>query len=147
MENFKAIYRVVGVIAFISVVIWAVSSTNNTKILNIESNVKKEYSSIQQLPDATFLSVESSHKSNKALVDAKFKTDKNYDEIKKYYDDELKKLGWIFESEKSVKVWGKDLGGKIIRYTKGEYSLNVEYAGSMADYVWTYAIDVGWGYN
>lgn len=147
MENFKINFQVVGVIVVICLAIWAILSTNNPKISGIENSLKKEYSCIQQLPYSTLINLESSHKSDRALVDAQFKTDKNFDEIKKFYDGQLSKLDWVNENEQSIKDWNRDLGGYIIHYTKGEYSLDIQYAGNMANYGWTYSIAISWGYN
>jgi hypothetical protein len=46
--------------------------------------------------------------------------------------------------ERKLSDWGRDLGGTEAEFLKGEYVLDLTYAGSRADYGWEYAIGVEW---
>jgi hypothetical protein len=120
-------------------------NNDNPKAIRIESELKDELNSIQQFPNATLKSSNSSHKDKLAAVWSTYITNYKYEDIRKYYDVELAKHGWQFVKEVNDKDWGKDLGGKSAYYRKGEYVLTLQYAGDKANNGWTYGIDLSWG--
>ncbi|MCP3871994.1 MAG: hypothetical protein GY699_02420 [Desulfobacteraceae bacterium] len=110
-----------------------------------KKDLETEFKQIDQLPDASLKRYEVSAKPGSALVHGSFKTDKRFNEIRSYYDVELKKNGWKFWKIDSVKDWGKDLGGKSIRFCKGSYIATIQYFGEKADYGSTYSFSLSWG--
>ena len=83
--------------------------------------------------------------SDKALhtvAEKSYQSDVRYDELKSYYIEQLKPLGWRLIAEKSVKDWWRDLGGRELTFQRGDYLLNIEFAGEKADYGWNYAISI-----
>jgi len=97
------------------------------------------------LPDAKTINFNKSHKPRQALVGSKYSTNLNYAEIRKYYDKELENHGWHFINEKAVRDWGRDFGGKIAHYRKGNYTASLQYAGNPKEYGWAYSLDLTWG--
>jgi hypothetical protein len=77
-------------------------------------------------------------------VSRQYQSDAQPDSVKVFYLDYLKKEGWAFVKERKLSDWGRDLGGTEAEFLKGEYVLDLTYAGSMADYGWEYAIGVEW---
>jgi hypothetical protein len=65
--------------------------------------------------------------------------------IFKYYDEQLKQHGWQLQATKKITDSNRDLGGKIAYYCKGESTAELQYAGQLANYGWTYAFSIGWG--
>jgi len=110
----------------------------------ILSKLEKEFSYIQALPDAKTINLNKSHKPRQALVGSKYSTNLDYAEIRKYYDKELENQGWHFINEKAVRDWGRDFGGKIAHYRKGDYTASLQYAGNPKEYRWAYSLDLTW---
>ncbi|MGE5473969.1 MAG: hypothetical protein ACM3UU_07080 [Ignavibacteriales bacterium] len=111
----------------------------------VEKELESEFFSIQPMPGAELFKKSHSHKTNQALVSASYITNKSFDEILAFYDDELIRNGWGYAGEEGLREWGKDLGGKAVYYQKNGYTASIQYAGEKANYSWTYAIDFSWG--
>ncbi len=43
--------------------------------------------------------------------------------------------------------WGKDYGGKSLRYRKGEFVATMQYAVVNADYGWDYGFSMSYGFK
>src|SRR5712691_6052747 len=43
-------------------------------------------------------------------------------------------MGWQLARERQLKDWGRDLGGRELKFRRGDYEATVEYAGERADY-------------
>jgi hypothetical protein len=50
-----------------------------------------------------------------------YSSDLQYGGIRKFYDLELPKHGWVKTDESRVKDWGRDQGGQETVYLKGKY--------------------------
>jgi hypothetical protein len=108
----------------------------------------REFTQIKPLQNTSAVSSTDSFSSwnpGKALVGATYKTTLPYLEIRNYYDAELRSHNWVFTEDKPLTDWGKDLGGRTVRYCKGPLSCSLQYAGAKAQYGWTYALDLTWG--
>ena len=82
-----------------------------------------------------------------ASIHRYYKSDAGYDVIKSFYSAKLIPEGWQLTKERSLKDWSVDLGGRQLKFGKGQYSVTIEYSGDKAlDPDWNYAISVGW-YN
>lgn len=112
-----------------------------------QAQLEIEFKTIAPLPNATLVKYSASHKTSQALVDATYLTDINPDDIFKHYDEELKQHGWMLQGTKAVKDWDRDLGGKSADYCKGDYGVELFYAGQKAHYGWTYAFSMDWHLN
>ena len=107
----------------------------------VQAVLEKEFRAISHLPAATPVG----YNTTQNLVSHHYRTDHSYAEIRKHYDEELLRHGWIFYQEDKVRDWGRDLGGKTAHYCKGEYRVSLQYAGKSADYGWDYTLGLGWG--
>ena len=82
-----------------------------------EKDLVQEFSKIVHPIGVKQLSLSSSHKTHQAIVVAKYESTMSYNELLQYYKPELLKLGWEYKNEEVVTDWGKNLGGRIIRFT------------------------------
>lgn len=106
--------------------------------------LQNEYNSINQLPVAKEVDHSSIVRLGLVLVQGTFITDANYKEIRNYYQQELPKHGWQFQGEQDMKVWGKDYGGKELRFNKGKFTLNLDYMGNDPESNFNYSIALSW---
>lgn len=112
----------------------------------LEETLKYEYSLIPLMPGAIEDRYSFSNKKKESvLITSRYMIDCSYDEIREYYDTQLRGQGWQFVIEENLTDWFRDLGGKSLRYKKGDFVANVQYAGEQADYGWTYAFSMSWG--
>lgn len=125
-------------------VIQVIRGHYSPEAIKIEIELNAELKNIRPLPDAFSIEESSTRRGRDALVQCYYFTIKSYNDIRKYYDDEIAKHDWQFVSEESIKDWGKDLGGKSVLYRKGDYYLNLFYAGEKSQASWTYSISLSW---
>lgn len=107
--------------------------------------LKNEYDLIEKMPNATESDYKFHKYSNNMSIGAKYKTKASYEEIREHYDATLKEHGWEFIREEKVTDWGRDFGGKILRYRKGDFVVAIEYAGDKIKTGWRYAFSMCWG--
>lgn len=79
-----------------------------------------------------------------AYLSKSFKCTVSYDDLKSFHIEKLTKEGWEFLGEKPITRWFQDKGGHELDFRKGDYVLNLEYAGEKAHYGWDYGITVAW---
>lgn len=106
--------------------------------------VQRLYKTIPLYPGSVEVDRSSASKDRVVRVGKSYKSDANYDALKRHYAEKLKQLGWQFVEEKPVDDWGKDLGGREINFRSGEYYMVMQYAGAKANYGWNYTLSVGW---
>ena len=111
----------------------------------VTTQLEIELNAIAHLPNADVVAHSSSYDPGRALVNAKYSTDSRSEDVFKYYDEQLRQHGWQFYQTKGMKDWGRDLGGKLVDYCKGDYEAELFYAGQKANYGWTYSLDMSWG--
>ena len=77
-----------------------------------------------------------------------YRSDAVYEEVKRFYVDELNKAGWKCNGERSVKDWDKDLGGRELIFVNEAFGIGyyiaIYYVGEKANDPCTYGITVGW---
>jgi hypothetical protein len=112
-----------------------------------QAELELEFKMLAPLPNASLVTYSAWHKTTHVLVTAKYLTHTNPADIFKYYDEQLRQLGWQFQGAEGVTDWDRDLGGKAADYCKGDYGAELQYAGEKANYGWTYAFDVSWGFR
>jgi hypothetical protein len=86
---------------------------------------------------------ESSSDGRKAYQGKYYRSIAPYDDVKRFYLEKLEGHAWVFETEKELSAWGRDRGGRELKWRKGEYDLSIEYAGK-ANQDWDYAISISW---
>lgn len=109
-----------------------------------------KYKEIEQLwrdlpiyPGMVEIGSSSNSVAQKASIDKTFKSDTPYDEVKQYYLNKLRDQGWLFDQERQLTNWGRDQGGRHLKFRNGERDLTIEYAGT-ADFGWNYGIGIYW---
>ena len=95
-------------------------------------------------PDSELVNTSGASKDRIAGVGRSYKSTTSYDALKQYYVERLQALGWQYQGEEILFDWGRDLGGRRLSFRRGEFDLNIQYAGERADYGWNYSIDVNW---
>src|SRR6185436_4981182 len=80
----------------------------------------------------------------KVLISRNFQSEASYDYVRRFYLDRLTGDGWNLTSEKQLKSWGNDFGGKELYFRKSDFHIAIEYAGERANYGWDYGISAGW---
>lgn len=113
---------------------------------NKKSEIKKEFGLIQKHPDDSLIRNFYS-KSATIWIGSSYASNRSYNDIKEYYDSKLKEHGWEFYKEEKMFDWGKDYGGKSLRYRKGEFVATMQYAVVNADYGWDYGFSMSYGFK
>lgn len=76
-----------------------------------------------------------------------FSSKSKYEEVKSFFVQHLTPAGWTVVEDRSMTDWGRDLGGRQLKFRKGEYWIVIEYAGERATDQWDYAVAVEWKRN
>jgi hypothetical protein len=79
----------------------------------------------------------------KAFISRTFRCKTSYEVVKGFYLERLGEDGWQFAGERQLKDWGRDVGGRELKFRRGEYEATIDYAGEKADYGWDYGIGIG----
>ena len=85
-------------------------------------------------------------RSMSASVHKSYKSNARFDDVKTFYATQLTQSGWQLTKDRTLKDgWSRDLGGRELRFEKGQYYVAIEYRGEKAiDPDWNYGISVGW---
>jgi len=85
-------------------------------------------------------------KSMSASVHKSYRSSARFDDVKTFYTTQLTQSGWQLTKDRTLKDgWSRDLGGRELRFEKGQYYVAIEYIGEKAiDPDWNYGISVGW---
>jgi hypothetical protein len=101
-------------------------------------------STLPIFPSMIETSVHTDSKGTLAGISKLYKCEARYDDVKVFYMAGLRKGGWEYSDERSIRDWERDLGGRQLTFRKNEYKFSVTYAGENANYGWDYAIDIQW---
>lgn len=80
----------------------------------------------------------------KAFVSKSFRCKASYEDVKRFYVERLSQDRWQLAGERQLKDWNRDLGGRELKFRRGDYVVTIEYAGEKADHGWDYGIGIGW---
>ena len=80
----------------------------------------------------------------KAYVSKTFRSRASSDDVKRFYLERLSQNGWKIVDERQLKNWGRDVGGRELKFRRGDYEVTIEIAGEKSDYGWDYGIGIGW---
>ena len=83
-------------------------------------------------------------KTELALVSKYFSSKSKYEDVKSFFAQHLTPASWTLVEERSMTDWGRDFGGRQLKFRKGEYWIVIEYAGEKASDQWDYAVTVEW---
>ncbi len=80
---------------------------------------------------------------NIASLGLKFKSNAPFEDVKRFYVEKLTRDGWQLEEDRKLSDWGRDMGGRLLEFQKGEYQISIEKAGRNNN-DWGYAINFSW---
>jgi hypothetical protein len=106
--------------------------------------VRQLYSQLPLPPDFKETGSSFQSKTELALESKYFSSKNKYEEVKAFAVQHLTPSGWTLVQERSMTDWGRDLGGRQLKFRKGEYWVVIEYAGERATDQWDYAVTVEW---
>lgn len=147
MRSLKIPVLLLGLLALL----FLISSCSNTQSVvdpinkEVLEAIKNEFNLIPAMPDAIQNDYNELTKTGIIVIDSGYATRHSFIDIKDYYDSKLKEHGWQFYKEEKIYDWGRDFGGKALRYKKGEFIATVQYAGEKANEAWTYGFSISWG--
>ncbi|HYR76175.1 MAG TPA: hypothetical protein VEM96_10065 [Pyrinomonadaceae bacterium] len=106
--------------------------------------VRQLYSQLALPPDFKETGSSFQSKAEGALEEKYFSSKSKYEEVKGFVLQHLTPAGWTLVEDRSMTDWGRDLGGRQLKFRKGEYWIVIEYAGEKASDQWDYAVTVEW---
>ena len=69
----------------------------------------------------------------------------SFEEVKKFYSDQLIARGWVLAAEENHESRLIDTDGKDVEFQKGDMIISIEYAGSKVDdRSWNYSVSYVW---
>ncbi len=87
----------------------------------------------------------SSSSEGEVWIDRNYKSDAPFDEVRRFYTEKLTHAGWQVVGDTEVKDRGRFRGERLVEFRKGEYELDLQYAGERkAEIGWDYSIDITW---
>ena len=87
----------------------------------------------------------SSASGGEALVSRKYRSDVHFDDVRGFYVEQLADQGWQLVDDREVKDRGRLRGERQVEFRRGEFYIDIRYAGARRDELgWTYAVDVEW---
>lgn len=140
----KVLPAALFLVLFLSFVHWSKESSPNRG----DAKLKE----LQQL--ASEMSVPSSfrevatHSSSRAMdagVHKSYHSSASFEEVKKFYSDQLIARGWVLIAEQNHESILIDTDGKDLKFQKADIIISIEHAGSRAsDRSWNYSVSYVW---
>jgi hypothetical protein len=109
--------------------------------------VKRIWTTFPLFPEMQEVANSTASGFGKASIGRSFRCKARYDDVKRFYLERLGQDGWQLVKERQLKDWEHDLGGRELKFRKGEYEVTIEFAGERADYGWDYGINIGWAHS
>ena len=106
--------------------------------------VRQLYSQLELPPDFNETGSDFMSKAELAQEGKYFSSKAKYEEVKGFFVQHLTPTVWVLVEDRSMTDWGRDLGGRQLKFRKGEYWIVIEYAGEKAADHWNYAVGVEW---
>jgi hypothetical protein len=106
--------------------------------------VRQLYSQLPLPPDFKETGSSFQSKTELAMEEKYFSSKSKYEDVKAFAVQHLTSSGWTLVQERSMTDWGQDLGGRQLKFRKGEYWIVIEYAGEKATDQWDYGVTVEW---
>jgi hypothetical protein len=110
-----------------------------------QSVLTQEFGRLKAPPMAVLVESKSGHKPGQARVGAEYRVDLGYADVRSFYDAELQRNGWQFAADEATTDWGKNVGGHLACYRRGDYWAILQYLGDYIGVPPTYGIDLTWG--
>jgi hypothetical protein len=106
--------------------------------------VRQLYSQLALPPDFKETGSDFMSKAELAQEEKYFSSKSKYEEVKAFFVQHLTPADWALVEERSMTDWGRDLGGRQLKFRKSEYWIVIEYTGEKASDQWDYAVTVEW---
>ena len=114
---------------------------DNSKLREIE----QIWQTLPIYPSMVEVDRSSSSASSEALVSRQYQSDASFEDVRRFYVEQLARDGWQLVADREVKDRGRIRGERQIDFRRGEFYLDILYAGARrAELGWTYAIEVEW---
>ena len=78
-----------------------------------------------------------------ASLSLSFKSDAPFDDVRRFYVEKLASDGWQLVEDRKLSDWGRDMGGHLLEFRRGEYQIAIEKGGRNND-DWDYGINFSW---
>ena len=80
-----------------------------------------------------------------ATISVVYRSSAPFESIREYYHRQLVSRGWSLLGETAVRDWGRDFGGRLVRYCKSGMQAHLQFAGAIAaEYRWDFAFGMSW---
>ncbi len=114
---------------------------DNSKLREIE----QVWQTVPIYPGLVEVDQSSLSSGSEALVSKQYRSDASFGEVRRFYVEQLGGQGWRLVDDREVKDRGRNRGERQVEFRRGEFYLDVRYAGARrVELGWTYAIDVKW---
>jgi hypothetical protein len=134
-----------GIYVFLSVACSLIISCNPSRAEFKRKEIDRLWSRVPVYPGMVETNNSSASGFDKAYVSKSFSSDTSYEEVKRFYLEQLAKEGWQLSNEKELKKLSGGVSGEVeLEFRKGEYDLTIDYAPKDLNYGWNYAIAIGW---
>ncbi len=136
------------VLIVLGVLTLGVGTLYSMKVNQTQLNAEQEFLSINPPPQARRIRPTSSS-ARSGAVSEEYRADLSYQQLRIYYDNELKNHGWIFNREGATAFgypWDAERTGKELFYDKGIYLAKIEYPGPLESQACacTYEFTIEW---
>jgi hypothetical protein len=111
----------------------------------VARQLEAEFNSIPPYPSAKGDHPDLRYQGSKASVDSYYSVASDVSEIRRYYDAELQKRRWRFQSEEKLYDSGRDLGQSVVHYSKGDWTSSLQLINSDEKGETSYSFSLSWG--
>lgn len=143
---FLGVLLTLGMIGLTVLVYGYLSKHDAANTAAIEAELKAQLQEIRSPEQSHFIAQRRTVKESHGAVSNEYRANLSFDELKQFYDAELLRHGWKFKKETEILWDQQNRGGKHLFYCKGEFTVDLEYAGKMeTEFGWTYSLSLTWG--
>lgn len=133
----------------VSIIISVVFSSCNSRDSNLDGSKYDELAgtlkSLPLYPNTVEIKTENYSSGSKTSITRKYKSDASFDEVRKFYFDNLIERGWQFAEEQEFKDRGRIKDEHVVYFSRGEFLLSIQSAGERReDLGWDYAVRVAY---
>ena len=94
---------------------------------HLQTALKHDLAQLARLPGAIEVGTQGGMNGGFVWVSASYRANASYDAIRKHYDAEAARSGWVPQCDVPVRDWGRDLGERHREYRRGDRWAAIEY--------------------
>jgi len=137
------VLKTLSVILFVGAVTCGCSASRTTVDESKLKAVEGVWATLPTYPGTVEVDSSRSSYEGRVWVEKNYQSDAPFDDLKRFYTDNLTQSGWQFVGERELKDRGRFRGEQLLEFRKGGFELDLQYAGTRkADLGWDYSIDV-----